>query len=130
MISIDEMEMMLNEITESFPRGLIERLNGGILLLPDVKLHGKSRKNDLFILGEYHNDRVFGRYIAIYYGSFMKVHGNAGRETLKEHLTAVLKHEFVHHLESLAGEKDLEMKDADDIEKYLGSSADFFKGDL
>lgn len=129
MISLDETEMILNEIAESFPGGLMNHLNGGIILLPDAKLHRKSMNNDLYILGEYHHDRLFGRYIIIYYGSFMKVHGSLQREALKEKLCSTLKHEFVHHLESLAGEKDLEIKDAEQIAGYIKSSANFFHRD-
>ena len=121
MISLEEMEKMLNEITEDFPRDLTTHLNGGMILLPDVKLHEKSRNNDLFILGEYHNDHVFGRYIAIYYGSFMRVHGRLNRDQLKERLRSTLKHEFIHHLESLAGEKGLEVRDAESIARYLNA---------
>lgn len=113
------MEEMLDEIAKDFPGALFEHLNGGILILPDVKLHEKNKNNDLFIMGEYHYDRALGRYIAIYYGSFARIYGNLPREALKARLTATLKHEFLHHVESLAGERGLEIKDAHDIAEYL-----------
>jgi hypothetical protein len=51
-----------------------------------------------------------GRYIAIYYGSFLRVYGHLGREELKDELKKTLKHEFLHHLEAMAGARDLERR--------------------
>ncbi|PLX32389.1 MAG: hypothetical protein C0604_05300, partial [Clostridiales bacterium] len=112
MVSLQEMEIMLKDIAAEFPDRLFEELNGGILLLPDTKMNPAGIDNDLFILGEYHRGGNMGRYISIYYGSFMKVYGRLGREALLEKLVHTLKHEFTHHLESLAGERDLEIEDA------------------
>jgi hypothetical protein len=39
-------------------------------------------------------------------------------EKQRERLKKILIHEFTHHLESLAGERDLEIKDAMDLEEY------------
>ncbi|MHB8964034.1 MAG: metallopeptidase family protein [Saccharofermentanales bacterium] len=113
------MELLLDEISQDFPAELFERLNGGILILPEAKLHEKNKNGDLFIMGEYHYDRALGRYIVIYYGSFARIYGSLSREALKARLTATLKHEFLHHVESLAGERGLEIKDADDLSDYL-----------
>lgn len=119
MISIEEMEAMLDEIALELPNEFYKELNGGIILLPEQKLHTKSRKNDLYILGEYNRGGILGRYIAIYYGSFSQVYGYLPKAQLKERLKSTIKHEFRHHLESMAGEKGLEVKDAQDIAKYL-----------
>lgn len=119
MIPIDEMEIMLDEITAELPKDFFNALNGGIVLLPEQKLHPKSVGNDLYILGEYNHGGVFGRYIAIYYGSFERVYGHFSKAGLKEQLKSTIKHEFLHHLESMAGEKGLEIKDARDIQNYL-----------
>lgn len=123
MISIDEMEEMLNEIATTFPQDFYTDLNGGIILLPETKLHNKSEGNDLYILGEYNRDKNLGRFIAIYYGSFSQVCGYYSKEQLFEQLKSTIKHEFTHHLESLAGERGLEIKDAQDIAKYLDDKA-------
>ena len=81
-----------------------------------------DRVGNLFIMGEYHNDRKgmggLGRYIAIYYGSFMKLYPHLPPERLKDRLRQTLIHEFTHHVESLAGEKGLAVKDAIALEKY------------
>jgi len=123
MLSIEEMDTMLDEIATELPSEFYKELNGGIILLPEAKLHNKSVGNDLYILGEYHRDRSLGRFIAIYYGSFSNVYGHLSKEQLKEQLKHTINHEFRHHLESLAGERELEIEDAHDIANYLNSKA-------
>jgi predicted Zn-dependent protease with MMP-like domain len=118
-VSLEEMETILDEVTVGFPQELFKELNGGILLFPETKLNPVGRKNDLFILGEYHRGGNMGRYIVIYYGSFMKVYGRLEKEALRDRLIHTLKHEFTHHLESLAGERGLEIEDARYLENYL-----------
>lgn len=120
MITMEEMETILDELAQEFPPAFYEKLNGGIVLLPDIKLHPKHRNNDLFIMGEYHHNREMGRYIVIYYGSFIRVYGRLSNDDMKENLRKTLRHEFRHHIESLAGEKGLIVKDHEDINKYLG----------
>ncbi len=120
MISLEETEIILNEIAVEFPHEIFIELNGGIILLPEAKLNTVGKKKDLYILGEYHNGGDMNRYIVIYYGSFLHVYGHLDRKHMKKHLIQTLKHEFTHHLESLAGERDLEIKDAEYIADYLG----------
>jgi len=121
MITIDEMQTMLDQLAEELPEVFYKELNGGIILLPEAKFHEKSLQDDLFIMGEYYKGGNLGRYIVIYYGSFIRVYGNQSNEQMKEQLGHTLKHEFRHHLESLGGEKDLEVVDAITINKYLES---------
>jgi len=118
MFSIDETGEMLDEISEELPDEFYEKLNGGILLLPDVKMHPESKNDDLYIMGQYHYSSVMGRYIEIYYGSFAKVYGNLPKEEYKDKLRHTLFHEFTHHIEGLSGEHGLELKDKVEIEKY------------
>lgn len=118
MISFEEVGTMLNDIALNLPEDIYIYLNGGINLLPDTKLHAESRNNDLFILGEYHHEKYLGRYINVYYGSFIRVYGHLSHEQQCEKLRGILGHEFVHHLESMAGERDLEIKDAWEIARY------------
>lgn len=121
-VSLEEMETILDEVTAEFPPELFKELNGGILFLPETKLNPAGRKNDLFILGEYHRGGNMGRYIVIYYGSFMRVYGGLEKEALRDRLIHTLKHEFTHHLESLAGERGLEIEDEIFLKKYLSKS--------
>lgn len=119
MASIDEVQIILDEIAGELPPEIYKDLNGGIVLLPQVKMHKKSIDDDLYVMGEYRHERISGRYIVIYYGSVDKLYGRLSRERLKKRLKSVVKHEFVHHLESLAGERDLEIEDERKITEYL-----------
>jgi hypothetical protein len=118
MITIEEMEEMLEKIAAGLPEDFFRELNGGIILLPESKLHQKSVGNDLFILGEYRRDVNLGKYIAIFYGSFMRVYGHLSLPEFMEKLESTVKHEFRHHLEYMAGEYGLEVEDARRIAEY------------
>lgn len=120
MISIDEMQELLDELAEELPEEFYNELNGGIILLPEAHLSAYAKGNDLYTLGEYRHSWSMGRYIVIFYGSFEKIFGHLSDEALKAELRKTLRHEFTHHLESLAGENALEKEDADYISKYLG----------
>ena len=124
MITYDELGAMLDEIAGELPEDLYRELNGGVILLPDVKIHPQSDDaNKLYILGEYNYQPMgLGRYITIYYGSFIRVHGHSNPARQKEQLRKTVFHEFLHHLESLAGERELEIKDAVDLQKYKALS--------
>jgi len=117
------MALMLDEIADGLPKDFYKELNGGIILSPDTKMHPESHESgNLYIMGEYHNDRKgyggLGRYIVMYFGSFVMLYPNLPPERLKAELRRVLIHEFTHHLESLAGERDLEIEDAHKLARY------------
>jgi hypothetical protein len=119
MLSFDEAREALGKIADSLPREIYQRLNGGVILLPRLKRH--SRGGGLYILGEYHHEPCgFGRYITLYYGSFLRVFGeNIPDDKLIAELGKTLRHELVHHIESLAGDKSLEWRDEDELEEYF-----------
>ncbi|MDR0424972.1 MAG: metallopeptidase family protein [Clostridiales Family XIII bacterium] len=118
MVDIEEMQDMLDMLADELPDELYEGLNGGILLLPDRKLSPEALDDDLFTLGEYHHSYSMGRYIVIYHGSFDAIFGHLPKEELLAELRKTLRHEFTHHLESLAGEKDLEIEDERQLARY------------
>jgi hypothetical protein len=114
---------MLDEIAREMPEAFYRELNGGVQLSVEEKLHPESYvQQNLYILGEYHNDRKgyggMGRYIVIYYGSFMRLYPYADENYIQNELRRVVRHEFTHHIESLAGERGLEIKDAIALERY------------
>lgn len=116
--TIEDVHKMLDEISEEIPVEFYDELNEGIVLLPESKLHPESRiGNKLYIMGEYCRS-ITGRNIVIYYGSFRNVHFGISDEELREKLKHTLLHEFTHHLESLAGERGLEIKDQQDLNRY------------
>jgi hypothetical protein len=119
MMTIDEMQDVLDELAEELPEVFYKDLNGGIVLLPDAKESEYSRKNDLYTLGEYHHGGAMGNYIKIYYGSFERLFGHLSDEDMKKQLRKTLRHEFRHHIETLAGEDDLVDEDAMFIRDYL-----------
>lgn len=121
MVTIEEAQSMLDEIAESLPMAFYKELNGGILLIPEAKVSSHARNDDLYTMGQYHHSGSMGRIIYIYYGSFEKLYGNISPENMKKKLRDTLLHEFTHHLESLAGEKGLEIKDAQQLRKYENS---------
>ncbi|HPB80291.1 MAG TPA: metallopeptidase family protein [Sedimentibacter sp.] len=125
MASIEEVQIILDEIAEELPPEIYKDLNGGIILLPQVKYHKKSVDNDLYVMGEYRNEMISGRYIIVYYGSVERLYGNLSRNRLKNKLRSVVKHEFLHHLESLAGEKHLEIEDERKLSEYLKKKDSF-----
>ena len=66
-------------------------------MIPDYA-HG----NDLYTMGLY---KIYSgiRQIILFKGSFDRVHPNAGPEEARVILRGVLRHEFRHHMEYLAG---------------------------
>ena len=74
-----------------------------------------------FMMGENRNEKIQGRYIVVYYGSIEKLYCSLSRNRLKNKLKSVVKHEFLHHFESLAGERQLEIEDEHQIQDYLRS---------
>jgi len=124
MITIDEAQDILEKVAEGLPHAFYKDLNGGIILLPDVKRSREPWAQNLYTLGEYIVSPGMGRYIAIYYGSFEHVFGAyASEEKIAEELRKTLIHEFRHHMEDLAGENDLEKEDEERLRIYKDRAA-------
>ena len=121
-MDIDGFQDALDEVAEEIPPDLLRQLNGGIIVLPDLKYHHKALDRDLFIMGEYHVQIPgMGRYIVMYYGSFERVFGASTPnrcKRLRKELRKTLIHELRHHIESLSGVKDLEYEDERSLEAY------------
>ena len=123
MMTIDEMQDVLDELAEELPQAFYKELNGGILLLPEVKESEYSGKGagtgGLYTLGEYHHGGAMGNYIKIYYGSFEQLFGHLSDEDMTSELRHTLRHEFRHHIETMAGDKDLVKEDDLFLRSYL-----------
>ena len=126
MVDFEEFCEMAQEINAGLPERFFEELNGGVQADPKRKVHPKSVGESLVILGEYHRDYYFGRYIVLYYGSVAQVYGNADKEVWRRQLDHTIRHEFRHHLESLAGERDLEIEDELRLAQYQNKYWEFF----
>ena len=119
MVNFEEFQDLIDEIIQTFPEEFFRELCGGVFAREYVKIHPASLHGELLIMGEYCIRPHLGRFIIIYYGSFERIYGHLDKEALAVHLRKVLLHEFRHHLESLAGERDLEVEDAMQIAEYI-----------
>ena len=115
-LSIDEVNDILDAAVEDYPEELFQELNGGILLLED-EVADPEAGEDIYIMGEYCWDEM-GRYINLYYGSFAAVLADEPRQVWEEELRFTLRHELTHHVEGLAGERSLEHKDSAQLEAF------------
>ena len=106
MVTFEEAGRMLDEAAEALPEEIFRELNGGVNLIPEAK----RAEDGGFILGLYHHDSM-GRWVEIFYGSFLSLYGDIPPETFREHLSATLRHELTHHIEGLAGDRTLERWD-------------------
>ena len=116
-LSFDQVGGLLDEMAEEFPEEFYAELNGGISLLPEAREDPEGE--DLYIMGEYCND-MMGRYIVLYYGSFAALARleDWTEEDWEDELYTTLSHEFTHHMEGLAGERGLEIRDELEMEQY------------
>ena len=119
LLSFDQVGELLDEMAEEFPQAFYQDLNGGVCLLPEAKPDPDFPEGEMYILGEYCND-MMGRYINLYYGSFAALAEQEGwtEEDWEEELWETFAHEFTHHMEGLAGERGLEIKDEAFLEEY------------
>ena len=111
-MTFDEAGEALDRMAEEFPEEFYADLNGGISLLPDEMPDPEFPPGEMYILGEYCDDQM-GKYILLYYGSFAALAAKEAwtEEDWEEELYATLAHEFTDHIEGLAGERGLDLKD-------------------
>ena len=119
MLSFDQVGLLLDDRAEEFPPEFFQELNGGVCLLPEAKPDPEFPPGEMYILGEYCND-MMGRYINLYYGSFAALAEQEDwtEEDWEDELWETFSHEFTHHMEGLAGERGLEIKDEAFLEEY------------
>lgn len=118
-ISLELMQQLLGDLLDELPPELMKGLNQGVIVSEQAKLHPESRpQRPLYILGEYTRSRL-GKQIIIYYGSFKAVHAGMSLEAIEQKLRETLRHEFRHHWEYLAGERELEYLDDEYLRKYI-----------
>lgn len=106
MLSYEEAGNMLDAIAEELPEQIFDKLNGGVALLEE----SKTAEDGRYTLGTYFVNGM-GRYIELYYGSFIVLYGDMDDELFRQRLKKTLQHELTHHIESLAGDRSLERWD-------------------
>jgi hypothetical protein len=119
--TFDQVADLLDEMAETFPPVFFEQLNGGILLQEEAKPDPMFPEGEVYFMGEYVQDSYLGRYINLYYGSFLDSARNESwsEETWREELYTTLAHEFTHHVESLANAHGLDDKDEEELLRLL-----------
>ena len=90
MVTYEDFIRILSEEIDLLPAYVHEGLNGGVLADPNAYLHPGRVADDLYILGTYSIDPVFG-------GAEEGVYRSRIRETVR--------HEFLHHLEARTGQR-------------------------
>ena len=116
-LTIDDVNDLLDEMAEGFPAVLFDGLNGGMNLLEEALPDPEFPEGEMYILGEYCED-CLGRYINLYYGSFAALLPEEDEEGWKDELFATVAHEFTHHMEETAGLHALDDRDAEELEEY------------
>ena len=116
LLTIDEVNDLLDEMADSFPDALFRELNGGINLLEEALPDPEFPEGEMYILGEYCTD-CLGLYINLYYGSFAALaeQEDWDKATWESELRITLSHELTHHMEFLSGLHALDDKDAEEL---------------
>lgn len=119
MLTIDEVNDLLDAMAETFPQALFDELNGGVNLLEEAVPDPEFPPGEMYILGEYCED-LLGRYINLYYGSFAALakQEDWDQATWEEELRITLSHELTHHMESRGGLHALDDRDAAELAQW------------
>ncbi len=117
--AIEEVRAMLSELIDEIPEDYFKDLNGGISLLDQVCYDTRVPDRHLLVLGQYRYHHQTGRMIVLFYGSLSRSLGGASEQIWRRELRRVLRHELTHHLESLAGEHELELFDAAKLKAFM-----------
>ena len=118
-LSIDQVNDILDEMAEGFPAILFEELNGGVNLLEEAMPDPEFPEGEMYFLGEFCDD-CLGRYIHLYYGSFAALAEQEDwtEDDWQRELRETLAHELTHHMESRAGTHALDDKDAEELAEF------------
>ena len=103
MLSFEAFSGIVNEEVNILPSYVHDKLDGGVLTDSNAYLHPGRVADDLYILGTYSVDPIFGKQIVLYYGSFISTLGDAPDVVYREKIRETVRHEFLHHMETRAG---------------------------
>ena len=78
-------------------------------------------EGEVYFMGEYIQDGYLGRFINLYYGSFLASARNEdwSEETWREELYTTLAHELTHHVEGMANAHGLDDKDEEELFRLI-----------
>ena len=119
MMTIDQVNDLLDDMADSFPEALFDGLNGGINLLEEARPDPEFPPGEMYILGEYCDD-LLGQYINLYYGSFAAL---AEREdwdekTWEDEVHTPPTPELPPHMGGGGGRHARDDRDAAELEEY------------
>ena len=118
-LSIDEVNDILDAQAERMPEALFDGLNGGVNLLEEAMPDPEFPVGEMYILGEYFDD-LLGNYIDLYYGSFAALAEKEAwdRQIWEDELYTTLSHELTHHMELRGGLHGLDDRDAAELAQW------------
>lgn len=99
---------------KEIPPILLKDLNLGIQVSP--KLQEDDEEKDYYIMGEYIENEL-GNQVVLYYGSFFYFLDGETLSTWKQEIMDTIKHELIHHIESMAGQEDLALQEDKEVLK-------------
>ena len=118
-LTIYQVQDLLDDMAGEFPEALFRGLNGGVNLLEEALPDPDFPPGEMYILGEYCDD-VLGLYINLYYGSFAALakREDWDQDIWEDELWTTLSHELTHHMENLSGLHALDDRDAEELEQW------------
>ena len=118
-LTIDEVNDLLDDMADAIPECLFDGLNGGVNLLEEAEPDPEFPPGEMYILGEYRDD-LLGNYINLYYGSFAAIAEREewDDETWEQELRVTLAHELTHHMELRSGLHALDDRDEEELEDF------------
>ena len=113
MITTEQYNTIITELLDELPEEFFRELSGGVIVSEASVIPDYAQGNDLYTMGQY---QIYSgiRQIVLFRGSFNRAHPNVDLFEAKELLRGILRHEFRHHLEFLAGIHDSSSLEAED----------------
>jgi len=113
MITTEQYNTIITELLDELPEEFFRVLSGGVIVSEASVIPDYAQGNDLYTMGQY---QIYSgiRQIVMFRGSFNRAHPNVDLFEAKELLRGILRHEFRHHLEFLAGIHDSSSLEAED----------------
>lgn len=113
MITTEQYNHIITELLDELPEEFFRELSGGVIVSEAMVIPDYAQGNDLYTMGQY---QIYSgiRQIVMFSGSFNSAHPNVDLFEAKNLLRGILRHEFRHHLEFLAGIHNSSSLEAED----------------
>lgn len=113
MITTEQYNHIITELLDELPEEFFRELSGGVIVSEAMVIPDYAQGNDLYTMGQY---QIYSgiRQIVMFRGSFNSAHPNVDLFEAKKLLRGILRHEFRHHLEFLAGIHNSSSLEAED----------------